>query len=49
MLWMNWLPGRFKRNLYDPTAQLVLRTAWIQLQTIAESYPEFIKLKKQEV
>ncbi len=36
-------------NLDDPTAQLILRTAWIQLQTIAESYPEFIKLKKQEV
>lgn len=36
-------------NPEDPKAQLILRTAWIQLQTIAESYPEFIKLKKQEV
>ena len=36
-------------NPEDPKTHLILRTDWIQLQTIAESYPEFIKLKKQEV
>ena len=44
--------GFLKIRLLDtenPNAQLLLRTAWIQLQTIAESYPEFIKLRKQEV
>lgn len=44
--------GYLKIRILNPesqTAQLILQTAWIQLQTIAESYPEFIKLSKQEV
>ncbi len=36
-------------DLQNEPAQLILRTAWIQLQTIAESYPDFIQMKKQEV
>lgn len=36
-------------NDQNPEAQIILKTAWIQLETIAESYPEFIEIKKQEV
>lgn len=36
-------------NQQDATAQIILKTGIIQLETIHESYEAYIKIKKQEV
>lgn len=36
-------------NDQNQEAQIILKTAWIQLEAIADSYPKFIEIKKQEV
>lgn len=40
---------KIKTGKTDIILQTILRTGLIQLQTVEESYPEFIKIKMQEV